>query len=951
MNTLQTLGTAGQSPWIDFLKRSFVESGDLAKMIQTDGLKGLTSNPSIFEKAIAESEEYAGAIKAFTAEGAPSITEIYEHLVIADIKAAADVMRPVYDAGHGVDGFVSLECSPYLANDTKATITEGEHLWQAVDRPNLMVKVPATEAGLPAIRALIGQGISVNITLLFSVETYAQVAEAYIAGLEDYRAKGGDVGKVASVASFFISRTDTAVDKALDKLGDALVYPDDHKHVHGNDLRGKIAIANAKLAYAAYGELFNGPRWDALAAAGARTQRLLWASTSTKSKALKDTIYVESLIGRETVDTIPPKTMDAFRDHGIVEPDAIESDLDEARQSLDALADLGIDLEAISRELVVDGVKQFADAFDQLFAAIARQTREAWPDAVGGTRVAPGSDEAKAAFASEMEAWRKDGRIRRLWAVDPTLWTGADEAKWGGWLQVVNDELGDPHPFAFLREHIRGEGFSDVVLLGMGGSSLGPQVLAEVLGDQAGWPKFHMLDSTDPQQIRDLEASFKLDKALFITSSKSGSTLEPNIFTDYFWDKLSAVSGQRTASRHFIAVTDPGSALEQRALEENWAGIYYGVPSIGGRYSVLSKFGLVPATAIGLNVGDLLRQTQLMARSCGADVPPEENPGVQLGVALGVAARSLGRDKVTIIASPSIAPIGAWLEQLLAESTGKQGRGLIPVSGEALAEPDAYGQDRIFAYVELADGFDPAQRAAVAKLAEAGHPVITLAMNAKEDIGQEFFRWEIAVAVAGAIIGIDPFDQPDVEASKLKTKALTQAYEKGETQSEEAPILTEDGMSLCADPANAEKLGQHDTIAAYLNSHFAQIGAGDYAAFLAYIDRTAEATDQLTAIRLAVRDHTKAATCVGFGPRFLHSTGQAYKGGPNSGVFLQVTCDDAQDIAIPGHRYSFGVVKAAQAKGDLEVLVERGRRAIRIHLHDVSTGLPRLVEAIQAALA
>ncbi len=941
MNSLQALNEAGQSPWVDYLLRSFVESGDLARMIERDGLKGLTSNPSIFEKAIGESEEYAEAIKAFTAEGAPGITEIYEHLVIADIQAAADVLRPVFDEGKGVDGFVSLECSPYLANDTQATIAEGEHLWQAVDRLNLMVKVPATDAGLPAIRALIGKGISVNVTLLFSVETYRQVAEAYIAGLEDFRGAGGDVSKVASVASFFISRTDSAVDKALDALGEGV----------GQDLRGKIAIANAKLAYAAYGEIFTGARWAVLAAAGARSQRLLWASTSTKSKTLKDTAYVEALVGPKTVDTIPPATMDAFREHGVVDPDAIAGDLDGARASLAALADLGVDLAKISRELIVEGVQQFTDAFDKLLAAVARQTREASPQAVGVTHVEPGSEEAKSAFAAEMDAWRRDGRIRRLWTLDAALWTAADEAKWGGWLNIVDDELGDPGPLTELRDRARRDGFTDIALLGMGGSSLGPQVLAEVFGDQPGWPRFHMLDSTDPQQIRDLEAAIALGTTLFITSSKSGSTLEPNIFTDYFRGKLGGAVGKETAARHFIAVTDPGSGLERRARDEGWSAIYYGLPSIGGRYSVLSKFGLVPAAAIGLDIGDLLQRTRLMARACGAAVPPQENPGVQLGVALGVAARDLGRDKVTIIASPGIAPIGAWLEQLLAESTGKQGRGLIPVADEPLADPGAYGSDRIFAYVELADAPDPAQRAAVAALAEAGHPVVTLTMNSIADLGQEFFRWEIAVAVAGSIIGIDPFDQPDVEASKDKTRLLTQAYEQGEAPGEETPLLTEDGVALFVDPRNAEALGQHNTIAAYLNRHFAQIGADDYAAILAYVDRTTAATDQLTAIRVALREHTGAATVAGFGPRFLHSTGQAYKGGPNSGVFLQITCDDAQDIAIPGHRYSFGVVKAAQARGDLAVLVERGRRAIRIHLHDVTSGLPYLAQAIEAALS
>ncbi len=940
-NALEALGDAGQSLWLDYLKRSLVESGELARLIERDGLKGLTSNPSIFEQAIGESDEYASAIKAFTAHRAPRVSETYEHLAVADIRAAADVLRSVYDRTDGHDGYVSLECSPYLANDTQATITEAVRLWQMVDRPNLMVKVPATEAGLPAIRAIIGKGINVNVTLLFSVETYRKVAEAYIGGLEDLRAADRSIAKVASVASFFVSRTDVAVDERIDAL------PDPAK---GAALRGTIAIANAKLAYQAFGVLFAGPRWDSLAHDGARKQRLLWASTSTKSKDLPDTIYVSSLVGRDTVNTVPPKTMDAFRDHGSVEPDAIEQGLDEARRDLRALVDLGIDLEAISRGLVVDGVRLFSDAFDKLLGATARQTREAMPETVGDTTVIPASDKAAALFAEEIEAWRKDGSIRRLWSADAALWTNTDEAQWDGWLHVVDDSVGDGatlHQIADLVHHSR---FTDVVLLGMGGSSLGPQVVSEVLGEQPDAPHFHMLDSTDPRQIADLEQAITLDRTLFICSSKSGSTLEPNIFTDYFWSRLGETLGKDVVPDHFVAVTDPGSSLELRATQEGWAAIFHGVPSIGGRYSVLSNFGRVPAAAIGIDVADLERRALLMVRACGSDVPPAQNPGVQLGVALGVAARSLGRDKVTIVASPDIAPIGAWLEQLLAESTGKHGRGLIPVADEPLGPPEVYGNDRLFAYVELAGSTNDDHRAALAALTAAGHPVVKLTINSPADIGQEFFRWEIAVAVAGSIIGINPFDQPDVEASKIKTRALTDAYEQGDPAPVETPVFAADGIALYADPDNAAALGKHATITDYLRAHFARIEPGDYVALLAYIDRTALATAQLTALRTQIRDTTRAATCVGFGPRFQHSTGQAYKGGPNTGVFVQITCDDAHDIAVPGHRYSFGMVKAAQAAGDLAVLVERGRRAIRIHLDDPIAGLPRLAEAIEAAL-
>ncbi len=941
MNPLKQLASCGQAPWLDYLKRSLVKGGDLSRMIENDGLKGVTSNPSIFQKAIGESDEYAGAIQDFLKDGDHSLSEIYEHLAIADIQAAADVLRTVYEETHARDGYVSLECSPYLANDTEATVREALHLWRAVDRPNLMVKIPATPAGVPAIQRVIAEGVNVNVTLLFAVEAYEQVVEAYLSGLEALKGKGGDLSKVASVASFFVSRIDTAVDKKLDGVADKTA---------AQALHGKAAIANAKVAYTRYQALFSGPRWDVLAKAGAQTQRLLWASTSTKDPSFKDTLYVEAMIGRDTVDTIPPATMDAFRDHGVVEPDAIEKDVDGARAVLKGLKDLGVSLDEITRALVVDGVQQFADAFDKLFGSIAESRRKALGESARTQTIDPGSDAAKAAFDAEMEAWRKDGRIRRLWAGDKTLWTSADEDKWGGWLTIVDDELGDASALQTFADQVKRDGFTDIVLMGMGGSSLGPEVLSDTFGQIAGWPRFHMLDSTDPAQVKAVEDAVTLEKTLFIVQSKSGSTLEPNIFTDYFFGRVSAVRGKDKAGAHFVAVTDPGSSMEKRAKDNGFAHIFYGVPSIGGRYSVLSKFGLVPAAAMGIDVERFLKATQPMVRACAADVPPAENPGVELGVALGVAASKLGRDKITIIASPGVADVGAWLEQLMAESTGKQGKGLIPLADEPLTTPDRYGSDRFFAYLELEGKADPAQREAVNALAKAGHPVVRIVIKDVWDIGQEFFRWEIATAVAGSIIGINPFDQPDVEASKIKARALTDDYEKSHTLPTHEPIYRENGITLYADPRNAEQLGRHNTLDGYLKSHFGRIEAGDYAAFLAYVERDPAHIDTIGEMRSFVRDQTRAATCVGFGPRFQHSTGQAYKGGPNTGVFMQITCDDVHDLDIPGHGYTFGVVKAAQASGDLEVLDERGRRTLRVHLKDVDSGLPELARAVRQAL-
>jgi transaldolase/glucose-6-phosphate isomerase len=941
MNPLKHLEACGQSLWLDYLKRSLIESGNLHTLIECDGLKGVTSNPSIFEKAIAETDEYADAMKRFQAHADHSIFAIYEHLAITDIRATTDVLRPVYNNTHGRDGYVSLECSPYLANDTEATITEALRLWAAVGRSNLMVKVPATSAGIPAIRHLIGRGLNINITLLFSVNVYEQVVEAYISGLEELKKSGGDISKISSVASFFVSRIDTAVDKQLDKLGDKEA---------ADALRGKTAIANAKLAYVKYKALFSGSRWEALAAAGAQTQRLLWASTSTKNPRYKDTMYVEGLVGRNTVDTIPPATIDAFRDHGQATADAIEQDVSGARAVLAALDNHGISLKDVTDKLVIDGVQQFADAFDKLFAAIARQRLALIDGKRADLEIVPGFPEMKTAYENELEAWRKNGFIRRFWAGDKSLWTGADEDKWLGWLDIVGHELAGVGLLQGFAADVKQRDFTDVVLLGMGGSSLGPEVLSETFGQQIGWPHFHMLDSTDPAQIKAIERAIDLGKTLFIVSSKSGSTLEPNIFMDYFFDRVSAVRGKDKAGEHFVAVTDPASSLERRAEQLGFAHIFHGMPSIGGRYSVLSKFGLVPAAAVGLDVKRLLETVLLMERACGADVPPSENSAVKLGVALGIAAKRFARNKVTIIASPEIADLGAWLEQLLAESTGKHGRGLIPLADEPPAPPDHYDNDRFFAYLELDGRAAQSQHDAVAALEKAGHPIAKIRVKDIWHIGQEFFRWEIATAVAGKIIGIDPFDQPDVEASKAKTSALTEAYETSHSLPKEEPVFRENGVALYADPRNAAELGRHNTLAGYLRSHFGRVKAGDYVALLPYIQRDERHMRAVTAMRTRIRDKTHAATCLGFGPRFQHSTGQGYKGGPNSGVFLQVTCDDPVDIDVPGHSYSFGVVKAAQARGDLDVLVERDRRALRVHVKDVDAGLAELARAIDEAL-
>jgi transaldolase/glucose-6-phosphate isomerase len=942
-NPLAALHQHGQAPWLDFLARKFIADGSLKTLIERDGVTGVTSNPSIFEKAIGGSGDYDASIKSALGERDRDVMSLYESLAIEDIRNAADVLAPVYKAAKGADGYVSLEVSPYLANDTKATIAEAERLWREVGRDNIMIKVPATPAGLPAIRHLTGEGINVNITLLFSQQAYKQVVEAYLGGLEHLLAQGGDPSKVASVASFFVSRIDVAVDKLIDEK----IQGDTSKKDLAS-LRGKVAIANAKLAYQIYKQMFSGARWDRLKGKGARTQRLLWASTGTKSKELSDVLYVDELIADDTVNTLPPATMDAFRDHGKIS-DSLEQNLDDAKAVMKNLAQAGISIDDVTRKLVEEGVQLFADAFDKLLGAVVGKRAAILGDKLDAQTAKLPAELDKAVKAT-LEQWRSAGKVRQLWAGDAKLWTDADEAKWVGWLNIVAEEEKRLDELKALAADVRKQGFTHAVLLGMGGSSLGPEVLAETFGVQKDSLRLIVLDSTDPAQVRSVESKIDPAKTLFIVSSKSGSTLEPNVLKDYFFDRTKAVVGADKAGSHFLAITDPGSSLEKEAKRDRFRHIFYGKPEIGGRYSVLSAFGVVPAAVMGLDLEKFLETTALTVRSCGAHVPPADNPGVMLGVILGEAAKA-GRDKLTIIASKGIADFGAWLEQLVAESTGKHGKGIVPVDAEPLGEASAYGKDRVFAYLRLAGKPDAAQDQAVDALEAAGHPVVRIEVTDAYHIGQEFFRWEIATAVAGAVIGINPFDQPDVETSKVQTRELTNAYEKTGSLPPETPFFEADGISLFADNKNVDALGKASSLVGYLKAHLERLKVGDYFALLAYTERNKQHADPLDEIRAMVRDRRHVATCLGFGPRFLHSTGQAYKGGPASGVFLQITCDDARDLAIPGRKMSFGVVKAAQARGDFEVLAQRDRRALRVHIGShAAGGLNALKTLIREAL-
>jgi transaldolase/glucose-6-phosphate isomerase len=956
---LLALYKLGQSVWLDYIRRDIIDNGELARLVREDGLCGVTSNPSIFEKAISESAIYAeliGRFESHRTENGDKLdsAEIYENIAILDIQDAADILRPVYDRSNRRDGYVSIEVSPFDAFDTASTLVEARRLWREVGRENVMIKVPGTPEGLPAITELIGDGINVNVTLLFAQDVYKRVAEAFLAGVELFASKDGDLSKIGSVASFFVSRIDTNVDKQLDDKIKVTANANDQSRL--KSLKGKVAIANAKLAYELYRQIFSGARWEALRARGARTQRLLWASTSSKNAAYRDVMYVEQLIGPDTVDTIPPGTMDAFRDHGVAQL-TLEKDVEAARQTMAALELAGISMKSVTDQLLAEGVKLFSESFEKLLKAIGTGRDAIVPPQYGRqTENLPA--ELEGAVMSARDNWTMSGKARHLWTRDASLWTGTDEGQWLGWLDIVESELAESDSHEQIAQRIRADNFSHAVLLGMGGSSLCVEVMKLTFGKFDGFPEILVLDSTDPAQVRTIERQIDIKRTLFIVSSKSGTTLEPNIFLQYFYGQLTqAIGGEnadREAAKHFVAITDPGSSLEKLAAEKQFCAIIAGVPSIGGRYSVLSNFGILPATVQGVNVKHLLARSLEMVNACGAPIPADHNPGVQLGAVLGMLGVH-GHDKVTLITSPGIADLGAWLEQLLAESTGKDGKGLIPVDRETLGEPRVYGNDRLFVYARHSAAPSATQDAAVEKLEQAGQPVVRISIADIYDLGQEFFRWEFATAVAGAILGINAFNQPDVEASKLETRKLTSQYEANGALPEEKPFLQAGGVSFFADPVNAGVIqraaGANPSLASVLHAHLCRISTGDYFALLAYVERNDTHEAALQKIRLAVRDNKRVATCLGFGPRFLHSTGQAYKGGPNTGVFLQITCDDAEDIAIPGQKFTFGIVKAAQARGDFEVLAQRKRRALRIHIgKDVAAGLDTLIAAASEAL-
>ncbi|MGH7967193.1 MAG: bifunctional transaldolase/phosoglucose isomerase, partial [Limisphaerales bacterium] len=831
--------------------------------------------------------------------------------------------------------------APYIANYTDSKNAVARRWGSALAPPNVMIKVPGTMEGLPAIQQLIGEGINVNITLLFGLPRYRQVAEAYIAGLEALAAQGKPLKFVASVASFFLSRIDVLLDPMLEKL----MKKDKSNAECAEKLRGQVATLSAKAAYRVYKEMFASERFRKLKAQGARTQRLLWASTSTKNPAYSDLKYVEALIGPETIDTIPLETLAAYRDHG-KPASRLSKDGVKASETLRRLSETGIDLDAATQQLQDEGVQKFTKAFDLLMNTLKEKRAAAARGPVDVETVNPGAHEKdihdRAAVIEHEQfcarLWRKDAS---LWKTDARNQESIRNAL--GWLHVAEKMADHLEGLTRFVSEIKAAGFRHVVDMGMGGSSLAPLVFQRTFATGENGLRLIVLDTTDPVTIQKLEHEVVLANTLFIVASKSGTTAEPLAFGEYFYAKLKALKGDK-AGENFVAITDPDTPLVKLAQKRQFRKIFLNFADIGGRYSALSYFGLLPAALMGVDVGELLIRALRMTHGCASCAPVHQNPGISLGAMLGELARQ-GRDKVTFVVPKSIAALGMWLEQLLAESTGKEDKGLLPVSGEPLGDPSVYGQDRIFVYLRLKGETDDSMERGVRALREAAHPVVTIQMDDPLDFGQEFFRWEIATATAGSILGINPFDQPNVQESKDNTNRLLGAVKKQGRLPAEKPALVEDPLSLFVPEVAA-------TVAETLQRFLAQALAGDYVALMAYLPEESATERSLQAIRLRLRNSLRLATTIGYGPRFLHSTGQFHKGGPNTGLFLQVTADDTADLQVPGQPYTFGIFKRAEALGDLEALRKHERRVIRIHLGaDIGRGLAALGRAIEAVLS
>lgn len=912
--TLELAG-AGQSPWLDTISRDLLKSGKMRQFIEAQGVMGVTSNPSIFEKAIGQGTSYDAQIRRLLKKGA-SIFEIYDALTVEDIQKTCDLFLPLFKKSKGEHGFVSLEVSPDLAFQEEETVLEAKRLFKVVGRPNVMIKIPATSEGIRAVRTVIGSGISVNVTLMFSLKHYQDVAQAYINGLDDYEKKGGDVSQVYSVASVFVSRIDTLLDKKLEALA--------ANNPALGELKGKAAVANSKMIYQEFLKVFGAAKFKKLCIAGAHTQKVLWGSTSVKNSAYSDLLYVENLVGKDTVNTMPLNTLESLLDHGIVRRATVEENIPESRQVIARLKEIGFDLLQVGEQLQKEGVKSFLDSFDQLMKTLEWK-REKYVKANSKSSAKPyfyiDSRTEKKALDACQELQQRNF-LSRFLSGDPGLWKAeaAHQASIKnrlGWVKAADWLTGKLYEIDRFCQEVRREKIKDIVLLGMGGSSLAPEVMSLICKRKAAGVRFFMLDTTDPSTILAVSKKLRLKKSLFIVASKSGSTIETVSQFQYFYHQIQKHYGKKASAsvigRHFIAITDSGSSLEKLAAEKKFRRTFINPSDIGGRFSALSYFGMLPAALTGIAIRPLIQSARAFGQAFQNQTELAKNPAVFLGVLLAQWAAE-GKDKATFLASKELLPFGAWLEQLIAESTGKEGKGIVFVDSEIPAQNlEEYGKDRIFVAAKIKGSKDAGFQKTLQALKKAGFPILLIEWDSANSLGEEFLKWELVTSVAGIVSQINPFDEPNVKESKDNTALLLNELKKKGRFENPA-----DYYAFC-DPI--------DWV-----DYFSRLKPAGYIALLAYVERSPQMIGLFNRLRQKLRATYKVPVLLGFGPRYLHSIGQLYKGGPKSGLFVAFLKQESKEVPVPGAFYSFGQLKKAQALGDIQAISSKGLPVLTVDL-------------------
>ncbi len=891
----------GQATWLDYLRRGLLTSGEFAGLIR-QGVSGVTSNPTIFEKAITGSNDYDEELLELARAGSDPMT-IYERLAIDDVGQAADALSDWYERSGGADGFASIEVSPLLAHDTEASVVEARRFFDALSRPNIMIKIPGTREGIPAIRRLTAEGVNVNVTLIFSLRLYDEIRAAYLAGLREFMEAGGDPAGVHSVASFFLSRVDTAVDTLLQ--GRIAGGEADLK-----ELLGQAALANAKIAYRDFTRTFSEDEFAAMEARGAHRQRPLWASTGTKNPLYGDIMYVQPLIGPDTINTMTQATFVAWLDHG--EPRlSVEEGVSEAEEHLARLAGAGIHMDEVTDALLDDGIRLFTESLARVLANIEEKVERL----LRPTRVIAGVNLGNAAsqVSETLDRMTRTEFVGRIWRKDYHLWSEepvrvTDRLGWLTVTEMMSEQLGALGSFA---DEVRNAGYQDAVLCGMGGSTLGPEVLRQVFGKEEISPRLTVLDSTVPETVRRVAGDIDTARTLFLIASKSGTTLETTSLYRYFYARVEDALGEG-AGANFAAITDPGTVLQEEGQRRRFRRVFLNPPDIGGRYSVLSYFGLVPAALLGMDLFSLLDRADRMREACASCVPLGQNPGAWLGAVMATMAQA-GRDKLTLVISPMLESFGSWVEQLIAESTGKHGRGILPVVGEPRMEAGEYGPDRLFVYLRMENDETAELDAFCDDLKSHGHPVVGLEMREPYELGSEFFRWEFATAVAGALLEINAFDEPNVLEAKNATEAVLDLADK----SGDIPAWPHT-------PSLEELLDTAHT--------------SDYVGILVYAEASGTLDAALQKLRESIAARYGLATTVGYGPRYLHSTGQLHKGGPEKGIFLMVTTDHGADLPVPCNSFSFNRLLQAQARGDYQALRTNKRPIAHIHIEEDAAG-------------